>query len=86
MTCFNFVAQNKLPVLLIILVVVYFRSVKGGLDKVFTGLNSSRFIVLFVPTLGSLPVSSTVQQNGRIHYFFATVNISVVAILVMYFV
>ncbi len=77
--------------LIILLVVVYFSAlVKGGLDKVFYGVEFFAFlIVLFVPTIGifARKLGQFSKNREEYNYFFATVNIiSVVAILVMYFV
>ncbi|MDY0099606.1 MAG: hypothetical protein RBR81_10425 [Bacteroidales bacterium] len=86
-----FLKISYLFYLFILLVVVYFSAlVKGGLDKVFYGIEFFAFlIVLFVPTIGifARKLGQFSKKREGYNYFFTTVNlISVVAILVMYFV
>ncbi len=86
-----FLKISYLFYLFILLVVVYFSAlVKGGLDKVFYGIEFFAFlIVLFVPTIGifARKLGQFSKKREGYNYFFTTVIlISVVAILVMYFV
>ena len=76
---------------LVLCIIVYLSAlVKGGLDKVFYGIEFFAFlIVLFAPTIGIFArklVYFSKKREGY-NYFFIIVNLlSVVAILVMYFV
>jgi len=76
---------------LVLCIIVYLSAlVKGGLDKVFYGIEFFAFlIVLFAPTIGifARKLSHFSKKREGYNYFFTVVNIlSVVAILVMYFV
>ena len=76
---------------LVLCIVVYLSAlVKGGLDKVFYGIEFFAFlIVLFAPTIGifARKLSHFNKKREGYNYFFTVVNLlSVVAILVMYFV
>jgi hypothetical protein len=77
--------------LLVLLIVVYLSAlVKGGLEDVFMGIEFFAFlIVLFVPNIGifARKLGHFSKQRESYNYFFTVVNIlSVIAILVMYFV
>jgi hypothetical protein len=77
--------------LLVLLVIVYLSSLyKGGLEKVFMGIEFFAFlIVLFVPTIGifARKMAQFSKKREGYNYFFFIVNIlSLVAILVMYFI
>jgi hypothetical protein len=77
--------------LLVLCIIVFMSSlVKGGLDKVFNGVEFFAFlIVLFTPTIGILArkLNYFSKKRESYNYFFAAVNVvSVIAILVMYFV
>ncbi|MCJ7448950.1 MAG: hypothetical protein MUO72_14790 [Bacteroidales bacterium] len=77
--------------LLVLLIVVYLSAlVKGGLEEVFFGVEFFAFlIVLFVPNIGILARKLGYFSKQRENYnrFFTLVNIlSVIVILVMYFV
>jgi len=77
--------------LLVLLIVVYLSAlVKGGLEDVFYGIEFFAFlIVLFVPNIGifARKLGHFSKQRESYNYFFTVVNIlSVIAILVMYFV
>jgi hypothetical protein len=77
--------------LLVLLMVVYLSAlVKGGLEEVFFGIEFFAFlIVLFVPNIGifARKLGQFAKQREGYNYFFTVVNIiSVIAILVMYFV
>jgi hypothetical protein len=77
--------------LLVLLIVVYLSAlVKGGLEEVFYGIEFFAFlIVLFVPNIGifARKLGHFSKQRESYNYFFTVVNIlSVIAILVMYFV
>jgi len=76
---------------LVLCIIVYFSAlVRGGLDKVFYGIEFFAFlIVLFVPTIGifARKLGFFSKKREGYNYFFTIVNLlSVVAILVMYFV
>jgi hypothetical protein len=77
--------------LLVLLIVVYFSAlVKGGLEEVFYGIEFFAFlIVLFVPNIGILArkLGHFSKKREGYNYFFTVVNIlSIIAILVMFFV
>jgi len=76
---------------LVLCIVVYLSAlVKGGLDRVFYGIEFFAFlIVLFAPTIGifARKLSHFSKKREEYNYFFTVVNLlSVVAILVMYIV
>lgn len=77
--------------LLVLLIVVYFASlVKGGLGEVFMGVEFFAFlIVLFAPNIGILArkLGPFSKKRESYNYFFTVVNvISLIAVLIMYFV
>jgi hypothetical protein len=77
--------------LLILLVVVYFSAlVRGGLEKVFMGIEFFAFlIVLFVPTIGifARKLGQFSKRRENYNYFFTLVNsICIIALLLMYFI
>lgn len=77
--------------LIVLLIVVYFSAlVKGGLDVVFNGIEFFAFlIVLFIPTIGifARKLEHFSRKRESYNYFFSVANlISVVAILLMYFI
>lgn len=77
--------------LLVLLLVVYFASlVKGGLEKVFYGIEFFAFlIVLFVPTIGifARKLGQFSKKRENYNYFFTVINaLCIIALLVMYFV
>jgi hypothetical protein len=77
--------------LLVLLIVVYFSAlVRGGLEQVFFGVEFFAFlIVLFAPTIGILArkLGHFSKKREGYNYFFTVVNIiSVLAILLMYFI
>ena len=77
--------------LLVLCIIVYMSTlVKGGLDKVFNGVEFFAFLlVLFIPTIGifARKLNYFSKKREEYNYFFTALNIiSVVAILVMYFV
>jgi hypothetical protein len=77
--------------LLVLLIVVYLSIlVKGGLENVFYGIEFFAFlIVLFVPNIGifARKLGRFSKNRESYNYFFTVVNIlSVIAILVMFFV
>lgn len=77
--------------LLVLCIIVYLSSlVKGGLDKVFYGIEFFAFlIVLFVPNIGifARKLSYFSKKREGYNYFFTVVNLlSVLAILLMYFI
>ena len=82
---------SYLVYLLVLLIVVYLAAlVKGGLGEVFYGVEFFAFlIVLFAPNIGILArkLGYFSKKREQYNYFFTIVNvISVIAILVMYFV
>jgi len=77
--------------LLILLLIIYLAAlVKGGLETVFFGIEFFAFlVVLFVPTIGifARKLGQFSKKREGYNYFFTIVNvISILAILVMYFV
>jgi hypothetical protein len=83
--------SSYLLYLLTLLVVVYFSTlVKGGLEKVFLGIEFFAFlIVLFVPTVGifARKLGQFSKQRENYNYFFTLVNsICIIALLLMYFI
>jgi hypothetical protein len=77
--------------LLILLIVVYLSAlVNGGLEKVFIGVEFFAFlIVLFVPTIGifARKLGQFSKKREGYNYFFTAVNLlSIISILVMYFI
>jgi hypothetical protein len=77
--------------LLVLLIVVYLSAlVKGGLEEVFIGIEFFAFlIVLFVPNIGifARKLGHFSKKREGYNYFFTVVNIvSIIAILVMFFV
>ena len=76
---------------LVLCIIVYLSAlVKGGLDKVFLGIEFFAFlIVLFAPTIGifARKLGYFSKKREGYNYFFTVVNLlSVIAVLVMYFV
>lgn len=77
--------------LLVLLIIIFLSAlVNGGLEKVFFGIEFFAFlIVLFVPTTGifARKLGQFRKKRDGYNYFFSVVNIlSMVAILVMYFI
>jgi hypothetical protein len=77
--------------LLVLLIVVYLSAlVKGGLEDVFFGIEFFAFlIVLFVPNIGifARKLGHFSKKREGYNYFFTVVNVlSIIAILVMFFV
>lgn len=77
--------------LLVLLIIVYLSAlVRGGLENVFYGIEFFAFlIVLFVPNIGILArkLGHFAKQREGYNYFFTILNVlSVIAILVMYFI
>ncbi len=77
--------------LLILLIIIYMSAlINGGLEKVFFGVEFFAFlVVLFVPTIGifARKLGQFSKKRESYNYFFSIVNVmSIVAILVMYFV
>jgi hypothetical protein len=77
--------------LLVLCIIVYMSAlVKGGLDKVFNGVEFFAFLlVLFTPTIGifARKLNYFSKKREEYNYFFTAINlVSVIAILVMYFV
>ena len=77
--------------LLVLLIIVYLSAlVKGGLEEVFYGVEFFAFlVVLFVPTIGifARKLGQFSKKREGYNYFFSVVNVlSIVAILIMYFI
>jgi hypothetical protein len=77
--------------LLILLVIIYLSAlVKDGLENVFFGVEFFAFlIVLFVPTIGifARKLGQFSKKREGYNYFFSIVNaLSIIAILLMYFI
>jgi len=77
--------------LFILLIIIYLSAlVNGGLEKVFSGIEFFVFlIVLFVPTIGifARKLGHFSKNRESYNYFFSIVNfLSILAILVMYFI
>ena len=77
--------------LLILLIIIYLSAlVEGGLEKVFVGVEFFAFlIVLFVPTIGifARKLGQFAKKREGYNYFFTIINfLSIVSILVMYFI
>ena len=82
---------SYLVYLSVLLIIVYLASlVKGGLGTVFHGVEFFAFlIVLFAPNIGifARKLGTFSKKREKYNYFFTVVNvISMLAILVMYFV
>lgn len=77
--------------LLVLLIIVYLASlVRGGLGEVFMGIEFFAFLIaLFAPNIGifARKLGPFSKKRENYNYFFTLVNIiSLLAILVMYFV
>jgi hypothetical protein len=77
--------------LAVLLLVVYFAAlVRGGLEKVFIGIEFFAFlIVLFVPTIGifARKLGQFSKRRENYNYFFTLVNtLCIIALLLMYFI
>ena len=77
--------------LLILLIIIYLSAlVKAGLENVFYGIEFFAFlIVLFVPTIGifARKMGQFSKKREGYNYFFTIVNVlSIVAILLMFFI
>jgi hypothetical protein len=86
-----FLKISYLFYLMVLLIVVYLSAlVRGGLEQVFYGIEFFAFlVVLFVPTIGifARKLGQFSKKRDGYNYFFTVVNIlSVIAILVMYFI
>lgn len=76
--------------LMVLLIAVYFSAlVRGGLENVFSGIEFFAFlIVLFAPTVGifARKLAQFSKKREEYNYFFTAVNlVSLVAVLLMYF-
>ena len=77
--------------LLILLIIIYLSAlVRGGLEEVFYGIEFFAFlVVLFVPTIGifARKLGQFSKKREGYNYFFSVVNVlSVIAILLMFFI
>jgi hypothetical protein len=83
--------SSYLLYLLVLLVIIYLSAlVDGGMEKVFVGVEFFAFlIVLFVPTIGifARKLGQFSKKREGYNYFFTVVNfLSIISILVMYFI
>lgn len=86
-----FLKVSFLFYLLVLCIIVYKSAlVKGGLDKVFNGIEFFAFLlVIFVPTIGifARKLNYFSKKREEYNYFFTAVNLfSIIAILTMYYV
>ncbi|HUX56845.1 MAG TPA: hypothetical protein VMV77_07725 [Bacteroidales bacterium] len=77
--------------LLVLLIIIYLSAlVNGGLEEVFFGVEFFAFlVVLFVPTIGifARKLGQFSKKREGYNYFFSVVNVlSIVAIIIMYFI
>ena len=82
---------SYLAYLLVLLIIIYLSAlVRGGLETVFVEIEFFAFlVVLFVPTIGifARKLGHFSKKREGYNYFFTAVNVlSIVAILVMYFI
>jgi len=82
---------SYLVYLLVLLIIIYLSAlVRGGLETVFYGIEFFAFlIVLFVPTIGifARKLGQFSKKREGYNYFFTVVNVlSIVAILLMFFI
>ena len=82
---------SYLAYLLVLLIIIYLSAlVRGGLETVFSGIEFFAFlVVLFVPTIGifARKLGHFSKKREGYNYFFTAVNVlSIVAILIMYFI
>ena len=82
---------SYLVYLLVLLIIIYLSAlVRGGLETVFYGIEFFAFlIVLFVPTIGifARKLGQFSKKREGYNYFFTVVNgLSIVAILLMFFI
>ena len=77
--------------LLVLLIIIYLSAlVRGGLEEVFYGIEFFAFlVVLFAPTIGifARKLGQFSKKREGYNYFFSVVNVlSVIAILLMFFI
>lgn len=77
--------------LLVLILVVYFSALlKGGLEKVFFGVEFFAFlVVLFVPSIGifARKLGQFRKKRENYNYFFTLVNaLCIIALLLMFFI
>lgn len=82
---------SYLAYLLILLIIIYFSAlIRGGLEEVFFGIEFFAFlVVLFVPTIGifARKLGQFSKKREGYNYFFSIVNVvSIIAILLMFFI
>ena len=82
---------SYLVYLLVLLIIIYLSAlVKSGLEEVFFGIEFFAFlIILFVPTIGifARKLGQFSKKREGYNYFFTVVNVlSIVAILLMFFI
>ena len=86
-----FLKISYLLYLLILLIIIYLSALKsGGLEKIFPGIEFFAFLtVLFIPTIAILlrKLRRFSKKRDSYNYFFTVINaISILAILLMYFI
>ena len=86
-----FLKASYLLYLLVLLVIVYLSTlVRGGLEKVFPGIEFFAFLlVLFVPTIGifARKLGQFSKKRENYNYFFTLVNaLCILSLLLMYLV
>lgn len=85
------IKSSYLLYITVLLIIIYLSALmKGGLDKVFFGVEFFAFlVVLFVPTIGifARKMAQFSRTRDGYNYFFTVVNtISIAAILAMFFI
>ncbi|HEX2922220.1 MAG TPA: hypothetical protein VHO50_13740 [Bacteroidales bacterium] len=83
--------SSYMAYLLVLLIIIYFSAlVKGGLETVFFGVEFFAFLlVLFIPTIGifARKMGQFSKKREGYNYFFTVVNsLSIMAILIMYYI
>lgn len=77
--------------LFILMIIIYFSVLKrGGLDKVFYGIEFFAFlVVLFAPTIGILArkLGQFNKKRENFNYFFTVINfLCIIVLLLMFFI
>jgi hypothetical protein len=77
--------------LIILMIVIYFSVLRrGGLDKVFYGIEFFAFlVVLFAPTIGILArkLGQFSKKRENFNYFFTVINfLCIIVLLLMFFI
>jgi hypothetical protein len=77
--------------LIVLMIVIYFSVLRrGGLDKVFYGIEFFAFlVVLFAPTIGILArkLGQFSKKRENFNYFFTVINfLCIIVLLLMFFI